>query len=132
MANVHIKGEKHPDCPLCLKPFKKVIYPLEQFYVCFTDMVSINVKDPSIYLWAEYKPEDKEIPCPRPQCQAEMRFFFRLDGFMKTKCTNKKCQATITSEEIPDREEFAKKWKIEKSKEEVENIKKWRQHDKED
>ncbi len=128
MAHVHIRGEKHPDCPLCLKPFKKVMYPDNSFYVCFTDMISINVKDPSIYLWADYKPEDREIMCPRPQCEAEMRFFFRADSYMKAKCTNKHCQATISSEEIPDREEFANKWKIEKSKEEVENLKKWRRH----
>ncbi len=128
MANLHMR-DKHPDCPLCLKPFKKVIYPTEQFYVCFTDMISINVLDPSIHLWKDYKPEDKEIMCPNPKCEAEMRFFFRADRFMKAKCTNKHCQATVSSEEIPDREDFQKKWNLQLSKEERENIKKWRDHE---
>ena len=128
MANIHIKGEKHPDCPLCLQPFKKVMYPTDSFYVCLTDMISINIKDPSILLWVDYKPESKEIPCPNPKCHGEMRFFFRQDGFMKAKCMNKKCQASISSEDIPDRGDFAKKWKIEQSVEEKDNLKKWRKH----
>lgn len=104
MNRIHIGGS-HPDCPLCLKPFIKVPDKGHNFYVCLKCMVSINVLDPCIVKWSEYKPEVDEIHCPNPKCEHPMRFFFRSDKFFVAKCPNPKCATTVSTEVLPDSED---------------------------
>ncbi len=100
---IKIQGkETNPECPLCKRTFEKMKNMGEEFFVCLVCMISINVKDPSVHLWADYVPEeDREIQCINSKCGEEMRFFFRADGFMKAFCP--KCKSTIATEELPPR-----------------------------
>ncbi len=103
MTLIKIKGkETNPECPLCKRTFEKITHLGEDFFVCFPCMISINVKDPSVHLWADYKPEEeKEIMCINEKCGEAMNFFFRSDGFMKAFCP--KCKSTLATENLPAR-----------------------------
>ncbi len=100
---IKVKGsEINPDCPLCKRTFEKLTYLGNVFFVCLPCMVSINVNDPCVHMWADYSPEDdKEIVCINEKCGEQMYFFFRSDGFMKAFC--RKCKSTIATEELPAR-----------------------------
>ncbi len=93
-----------PNCPLCKNKMKVFIEGQEVYFYCIEPgcMVSINAKDPNIEQWGKHDEEmEKEILCEH--CGADMNFFFRSDEFMKAVCQNKKCQASVQTEVIPDR-----------------------------
>ena len=107
---IRIAGEgANPECPLCKKAFEKVPYRGVWFYMCKFCEIFINVDDPCRHAWASYKPEeDKDIICPAKKCNAEMRFFFRSDGFMKAYCPV--CHTSVSlSEDLPLPQEMIRK-----------------------
>ncbi len=103
MVAIRVQGsEINPDCPLCKKEFERITNFGEVFFVCFSCMVSINVKDPCVHMWDSYEPTEKsDIICPNVKCGAPMNFFFRGDGFMKGFCP--RCKSSIATEELPAR-----------------------------
>lgn len=106
---IKVEGsETNPNCPLCKKAFIKVPYKGVWFYMCKFCEIFINVDDPCIHAWASYVPEEeKDILCPAKKCDAEMRFFFRSDGFMKAYCP--RCHTSVAiSEDLPIPKEMLK------------------------
>ncbi len=103
MTVIRIKGKEiNPECPLCKRTFKKITHLGEDYFVCLPCTISINVKDPSVYLWESYVPaEEKEIMCVNEKCGEAMNFFFRSDGFMKAYCP--KCKSSLATENLPAR-----------------------------
>ncbi len=103
MTLIKVKGkETNPDCPLYKRTFLKLTNLGRVFFVCIPCMISINVNDPSVHLWADYKPEvEKDIECINNKCGESMNFFFRADGFMKAFCP--KCKSTLATENLPPR-----------------------------
>ncbi len=103
MPIIRVKGsEINPECPLCKKTFEKMTNEGETFFVCLHCMVSINVNDPCVHLWADYVPtEEREIICINKKCGEAMNFFFRQDGFMKAYCP--RCKSSVATENLPPR-----------------------------
>lgn len=99
-----------PNCPLCSKKMRVDSNDHgEIFFSCIEPacMVSINACDPNIELWKNYHPEsDKELICEH--CGGDMNFFFRADEYFKALCQNKKCQASVETDVLPDRMVYLK------------------------
>lgn len=95
-------GAAAPRCPLCgewmVKEFrqKRMIF----VFACngpACDIV-IRVDDPFVGKWdmAYHNATDgKGIPCPRPGCEASMRYFATSTGYMKAVCP--KCKASVAN-----------------------------------
>jgi hypothetical protein len=86
MTIIRINKEP-PVCPLCEKRMTEVFTPKGVFYVCVREfcMISIRKDDPCAGKWLEKWPEN----APKcPLCQRPMRWFYRVDGFMKCQCRN--------------------------------------------
>ncbi len=96
-----------PDCPLCLKQFKRMSTPMGDHYVCHTDQIAIHVKDPFVGKWPEMEKQltgegdIAGIPCPA--CKERMRWFGTSSGYQKATCPNPRCKAAV---EIGDEEEM--------------------------
>ena len=93
---------KTPRCPLChdwmVRTFEKQRGLF--IFLCELDEIAIRVDDPFVGQWdkALHNATGRlGIPCPRPSCEAKMRYFATQVGFMKAKCP--KCMATLSSKE---------------------------------
>ena len=74
-----------PECPLCGKKMREVIYRRHTFYTCTREMcmISINKNDPCIEQW------DK-IQKPKCQfCRKPMKVFVRKDKLCIMQCRDK-------------------------------------------
>ena len=94
----------NPHCPLCDKPFIFLNHRGRSFYVCRTDQVAIDVRDPMIGNWNNHKDLNlnMDIPCPNRKCRDKMNLFCRSDGYMKAVCSNPKCRSTVSTDELSD------------------------------
>ena len=99
-------GGKAPRCPLCGKWMEKKFVIDRRVFVfkCDTERIAIRVDDPFVGRWDEAleKSNPQGIACPRPGCEARMRYFATSVGFAMTKCPKPKCGATMKMSE-PDR-----------------------------
>lgn len=104
-------GAREPWCPLCYKNANATEHRMEKHYVlsrgvivfkCDHYRVAIRVDDPFVGKWdyvlSRMEPEDRP-KCPRPTCQAEMRYFATSVGYMKAVCPVKGCGATVAAGE---------------------------------
>jgi hypothetical protein len=79
-------------------------------WVCHEDRIGIRVSDPLVGQW------DKQPEVVCPACGSKMRMFCTILGFMKAKCTNQRCGASLTSgEAIDDAPQLAAAEKKEKT-----------------
>lgn len=78
---------QNPNCPLCLKPFERLEQEGMVAFRCERDGIWINAKDPIFGKWHGVAKDPKMKQYIRCQhCFADMRFFGRSDGYMKTVC----------------------------------------------
>lgn len=84
---IRIRGGP-PECPLCGKKMREVLTIKGTYYTCTQEwcMISIRKDDPCCGKWQDHWPEN----APKcPLCQEPMRWFFRVDKFLKVQCRGK-------------------------------------------
>ncbi len=81
-----------PECPLCGKRMKEYIFNGAIYFICVEPMCMISIRKDDLCCgkWLDKWPE----AAPKcPLCQDPMRWFFRVDGYVKLQCQGKGSKA---------------------------------------